>query len=233
MLDRIQATLSERLRRRFARSAKRPRKLGLEKIGTGYGGWVVPTALVRGDWVCYDGGVGEDASFALGLIERFGCTVDAFDPTPRAVAYVEGQFAGESRFRFRPVGLWSEDTTRRFWAPRDPSHVSHSILNLQHTDAYFEATCRSVPTLMRELGHDRIDLFKIDIEGAEHAVIRSMLDAGVRPTVLCTEIDRPVGPVRFWRTIRRVRKAGYRLAAVDGWNFTFVRKDAVATGSPA
>ena len=202
--------------------------LGLEKLGTTYGGWIVPTALIRGDWIVWDAGVGEDASFAQALIERFGCTIDAFDPTPRAVAYVRANLAAEPRFRLHEVGLWSEDTTLRFWAPRDPSHVSHSAVNLQRTDTWFEAAARSVPSLMAALGQDRIDLLKVDIEGAEHRVIRSALQAGVRPIVLCTEIDRPVGPLALRSTIKRVRDAGYRLVTVDDWNFTFVRRDALA-----
>jgi FkbM family methyltransferase len=221
----VEAALSQRLRRRYARRVRRRPELRLEKLGTAYGGWVIPTALVRPNWICYDGGVGEDASFALELISRFGCTVYAFDPTPRAIAFVRSQLAWEPRFKFMPVGLWSDDTTQRFWAPRDPSHVSHSIPNLQHTQDYFEAVCRSVASLMLELGHDHLDLFKVDVEGAEHDVIRALLDAGLRPGVLCTEIDRPVGPLRFWTTIRRIRAAGYSLVAVDDWNFTFVRAD--------
>jgi FkbM family methyltransferase len=221
------AALSARLRSRYARRVRRPPALGLEKLGTKYGGWVVPTALIRSDWIVWDAGVGEDASFAAELIARFGCTVDAFDPTPRAIAFVKGTLAGEPRFRFHPVGLWSEDTTLRFWAPRDPTHVSHSVVNLQGTSSYFEAPCRTVHSLLRDLHQDRIDLLKLDIEGAEHRVIRSALDRDVRPLVVCTEIDRPVGPIALWRTLRRIRSAGYRLVAVDDWNFTFVRRDAI------
>ncbi len=206
-------------------------ELRLEKIGSDYGGWIVPTALIRSDWICYSGGVGEDITFDLGLIERFGCSVFAFDPTPRAIAFVGATAADEPRFHFLPVGLWSEEAALRFYAPRDRSHVSYSVVNLQGTDEYFEAPCRSLRSLMAELGHGSIDLLKIDIEGAEHRVIRSMLSAGLRPTVLCTEIDQPVNPLRFWTTVRRVLFAGYTLVAVDGWNFTFVRSDALPAAS--
>ncbi|HYK94614.1 MAG TPA: FkbM family methyltransferase [Candidatus Dormibacteraeota bacterium] len=223
--------------RRSVQATARPSpELGLEKIGTAYGGWIVPTALVQATWRCYDGGVGEDVSFDVGLIERFGCTVFAFDPTPRAIAYARQIEQQQPSFRFMPVGLWSSDTTLRFYAPRNPAHVSHSVVNLQGTHEWFEASCRTIPSLMRELDHPSIDLLKLDIEGAEHAVIASALDAGVRPTVLCFEIDQPVGPIRFWRTIRRVRGHGYDLVAVDGWNFTFVRRGAgvgPATPGPA
>lgn len=225
--DAARALRSITYRRIAGRVVPRP-DLQLETIGSRYGGWIVPMALIRPDWVCYCGGVGEDITFDLGLIERLGCTVFAFDPTPRAVAHVASHAAAERRFHFMPVGLWSKDATLKFFAPRDPTHVSHSVLNLQETDAYFEAPCRSLPSLMAELGHRRIDLLKIDIEGAEHAVVRSMLKHGIRPTVLCLEIDQPVPPLRFGTTVARVLAAGYELVAVDHWNFTFVHRTAAA-----
>ena len=217
--------LRGRARESVRRRVRERPELGLEKIGTDYGGWIVPTRLVDETWRCYDGGVGEDVSFDLGLIERFGCSVFAFDPTPRAIAYAEPIAAGEPRFRFVPVGLWSTDTTLRFYSPRNPEHVSHSVVNLQRTDEFFEADVRSIASLMDELGHSTIDLLKLDIEGAEHVVLASTLDKGLRPRVICFEVDQPVGTVRFLRTIRTVLKAGYDLVAVDGWNFTFVGRD--------
>jgi len=232
-------SLRSRIRRRAVAIERRlvlgrrptpPAELGLEKIGSGYGGWIVPTGAIRSDWTCYCAGVGEDITFDLGLIERFGCAVFAFDPTPRAVAHVEAVAADEPRFHFLPVGLWSEDTTLRFFAPRNPAHVSHSVVNLQHTKTYFDAPCRSLPGLMDELGTERIDLLKLDIEGAEHEVVRSMLESGIRPTVVCMEIDQPVKPLAFWRTVRRVRRAGYVLVAVDSWNLTFLSRALVEAG---
>jgi FkbM family methyltransferase len=227
ILESVRSWALRRTRRSIASRVRRHPKLGLEKIGTAYGGWVVPTRLIEPGWRCYCGGVGEDASFDLGLIERFGCEVVAFDPTPRAIAFAEPIAAREPRFRFEPVGLWSADTTLRFYRPKDPAHVSHSVVNLQGTDAWFEARVRRIDSLMAELGHTSIDLLKLDIEGAEHEVLAAVLGAGIRPTVVCFEVDRPVSAIRFWRTIRRVRRHGYELVAVDDWNFTFVRRDAL------
>jgi FkbM family methyltransferase len=215
-----------RLERRLARGVVAVPTLGLERIGSDYGGWMVPTALIGAEWVCYCGGVGEDITFDLGLIERFGCRVFAFDPTPRAIAHVE-RLAPDPRFTLVPVGLWSEDTRLRFYGPADPAHVSHSVVNLQRTRESFEAPVRSIRSLMDELGHETIDLLKIDIEGAEHAVLSSLPRAGVRPTVICAEIDRPVSTLRAWLTTRRVAKAGYALVAMRGWDLTWVRREAL------
>ena len=222
-LSRARAWTLRRVRRWVIGRVRQRPELGLQKIGTAYGGWIVPTRLLGQASRCYCGGVGEDASFDLGLIEQFGCEVFAFDPTPRAIAYAEPITQREASFRFIPVGLWSSDAVLKFYQPRDPTHVSHSVVNLQGTSEWFEAPVRTIESLMSELGHTSIDLLKLDIEGAEHAVLASILDADILPTVLCFEVDQPVGPVRFWSTIRRVLGHGYDLVAVDGWNFTFVR----------
>lgn len=230
--QRLRTRALRRMQHHFAERVEAVEALGLEKIGSRYGGWVVPTRLMASDWICYCGGVGEDITFDLGLIERFGCEVFAFDPTPRSIAHVEREAAGVPRYRFKPVGLWSDDQTLRFYEPKNPNHVSHSVVNLQQTGTYFEAPCRSIASLMAELGHDRIDLLKIDIEGAEHTVIAAMLDTGIRPKVLCTEIDQPVSFTRYWRTINRILASGYRLIAADGWNYSFLREDAFPAPAP-
>jgi FkbM family methyltransferase len=224
LLDRARNWALRRARRSALGNLRDRPDLGLQKIGTAYGGWIVPTRLIESSWRCYCAGVGEDVSFDLGLIERFGCQVVALDPTPRAIAYAEPIAAREPHFRFLPVGVWSSDKVLRFYRPANPEHVSHSVVNLQQTDEWFEAPVRTIESVMREVGDRSIDLLKLDIEGAEHAVLASALAAGIRPTVVCFEVDQPVNPVRFWRTIRGVLGHGYELVAVDGWNFTFVRR---------
>ncbi len=233
LLTSARAWALKRTRRSIVSGVQKRPELGLEKIGTAYGGWIVPTALLGPAWRCYDGGVGEDVSFDLGIIERYGCEVFAFDPTPRAIAYATPIATSEPHFRFMPVGLWSKNTVLKFYAPKNPAHVSHSVVNLQGTSDWFEAPCRTITSLMHELEHDSIDLLKLDVEGAEHAVLKSVLNARVYPEVLCFEVDQPVGAIRLWRTIRRVLGHGYDLVAVDGWNFTFVRKGAHAVSAPA
>ena len=60
-----------------------------------------------------------------------------------------------------------------------------------------------------------------------------MLASGIHPGVVCMEIDQPVKPLAFWRTVRRVRRAGYALVAVDSWNLTFLRRTLVEAGPPS
>lgn len=196
----------------------------LTRLGTDYGGWIIPATMLNKSSVCWCAGVGEDASFDLALIKTFGCHVYAVDPTPRAQSYVSSLSNLSSSYHFLPVGLWTEDATVRFYQPKNPKHVSHSAVNLQGTTAYILAKCRSLASLMFEFGHSRIDLLKMDIEGAEHAVIGGLLNAAIFPAVLAVEFDQPTPWKKVRRTIQRLLDAGYELVAIDRWNYTFVHK---------
>lgn len=205
----------------------------LVRLGSRYGGWIIPASAVHSDSICYCAGVGEDISFDLALMERFSCEVHAFDPTPRAIDFVRRTATDVSGFHFHPVGIWERDEQLRFYAPSNPDHVSHSVMNLQQTDSFFEAPCRSLPSLMKQLGHARIDLLKLDIEGAEQRVLAAMLKEGLTVNVLCVEFDEAT---LEWTAERKRRIAatadalasqGYVLVAQEGRsNYTFLHRGA-------
>jgi FkbM family methyltransferase len=199
--------------------------LRFEKIGSTYGGWFVPVDLIKSDWICYLGGVGEDITFDLGLIDRFNCHVFAFDPTPRAIAHVQ-KIGSAKNFNFVKLGLWSCSKELRFYVPKDSSHVSHSVTNLQGTDDYFVAKCSSIDHIMNDFKHKKLDLLKLDIEGAEHEVISSLLKKNISPKVICIEFDQPDTMIKMLKTQIKLHFKGYKLCYVDGWNLTFVHKKA-------
>ncbi len=192
----------------------------LVRLGSEYGGWWVPRSVLRSDAVAYCAGAGEDISFDLALLQR-GLRVTVFDPTPRAIAYVRSHDPGTAGFRFEPVGWWDSEDELKFYAPRDPSHVSHSAVNLQATSDYFLAPVEPVHSAMVRLGDDHVDLIKMDIEGAEYRVIDSLLTVGPRPDVLCVEFDQPQPAGRTISAIRKLQAEGYALNRIEGWNFTF------------
>jgi FkbM family methyltransferase len=202
----------------------------LQEIGEGHGSWVVPSGLIDHDSICYCGGCGEDISFDLGLIEEFGCHVYAFDPTPRAALHVREVAGGNAKYHFYEYGLWSKEDELKFYAPKDPSHVSRSLLNLQKTDDYISVSVKRLSSVMKELGHSRIDLLKIDIEGAEYKVIESILEDGLDVRVLCVEYDEYFHPldadfrIRIRASIEGLIARGYTLVYSQGnGNYTLVR----------
>jgi FkbM family methyltransferase len=201
----------------------RPSGSGLIRLGSEYGGWWVPEDALKPGAIAYCAGAGEDITFDVALRER-GLSVTVFDPTPRAIEYVEALGVVGDGLRLVAVGWWDEKTELRFYAPRNPAHVSHSALNLQGTDSYFTAPVDTIAGIAHELGDERIDIVKMDIEGAETRVIRSMLDLGPQPSVLCVEFDQPQPFRGILTAARNLRAAGFRAAKVEGWNVTFVHR---------
>jgi FkbM family methyltransferase len=200
-------------------------------IGTKeYSGWKIPKDILKSGAVCYCAGVGEDASFDLELATKFHCTVLSFDPTPRAIAYIEKLRTLPKTMQFFPFGIWDKDERIRFYEPGNPNHVSHSALNLHGTTKYFEADCHSISTLMKDFGHESIALLKLDIEGAEYRVIDSLIQHDIFPSVICVEYDEAYKPLdkdwafRIKASLEKLISAGYRIIEVDRkCNYTLAR----------
>jgi FkbM family methyltransferase len=196
------------------------------RLGSAYGGWEILADGLHESAVVYSFGVGEDISFDLELIRRYRVTVQAFDPTARSIEWVRAQQV-PSQFVMHEKGVGPFDGQAAFRAPSNPEHVSHSMVDAaQHGDAVYWPV-RRIATIMTELGHRRIDLLKMDVEGAEYAVVDDLLAGETRPSQLLVEFHhrlRGVGVHQTTRAIKRLRAAGYRLFAISetGDEYSFV-----------
>lgn len=184
-----------------------------EHLGSDYGGWTVPTDLIDSSWVCLCAGAGIDVTFDLALAERFGATVITIDPTDEAREHVARADA-EGRLRFVHAALWSGDGELELFVAADPAHRTLSSDDLQRTGRSLTVPARGLATF------GRIDLLKLDIEGAEYEVLPH-LPSDVR--VLCVEMHPTRGIRAATRAFRRLRGAGFALVARRGADFTFVR----------
>ena len=216
------------------------------RLGSGYGGWWVPVQGISPTSVCYSVGAGEDISFDIELAKTFGVQVNIVDPTPRAKLHFESFLAkmqmrnnrsllteGQSseplastqiaaQLRFIGFGVWDQDTIQRFYFPRDPSHVSCSITNIQNTESYFEAQCYTLKSLMSLRGDLTLNLLKLDVEGAEHNILKRMLLDQIHPDVLLVEFDDG-HPRNILATAKRLRAAGYRRVRIENRNCLLIR----------
>jgi FkbM family methyltransferase len=218
----------------------------LEKLGTSYGGWLIPVNLLTSGSICYMAGAGEDISFDVELAKRFQCDVYIFDPTPRSKAHFDTVILaadmGKQTFthaniqyyleesivthlKFKEIGIWKNHDILKFYEPRDSTHVSHSITNLQKTDGYFEAPVERLSDIMRSLGHDHIDMLKLDIEGAEFPVIDSIIEDKIEIRILCIEfhLEKEKDFSQVQSTINRLVQNGYAIIAKEALDFTFIK----------
>jgi FkbM family methyltransferase len=195
-------------------------------LGETWGAWKIPADLVNSSSVCYSVGVGQNTSFDEALIDRFGCDVYAFDPTPGALAHAPAVQVRQPKFHFHDVGVWDEDTTLKFFLPSIEGWDAYSAVNISKTDRFIECKVERISTLMRRLGHDHIDLLKIDVEGAEYRVLANLIAERILPTVLAVEFDQPMPVHQTLEAVRKLIESGYDLVLIDLWNYTFVRSDA-------
>jgi FkbM family methyltransferase len=157
---------------------RRERAVPVDFHGSDYGGWAIRRGSVNEDSVVYSFGVGEDASFDLSLIGATGSRVHAFDPTPKSIAWVK-EHVPEARFEFHPWALADHDGSLTLWQPRNADHVSASLVQGDGSSGEsFEAPCYRLSSIMKKLGHERIDVLKMDIEGAEYGVLDDLAKSG-------------------------------------------------------
>ena len=185
-------------------------------------GWHFDPSSLGKHSVVYSCGVGDEVDFDLALINGYGARVDAFDPTPSSLTMVEERELPR-QFRFHPWAVAGADGSLTLYrrVKRDGS-ASSVMYTMSPDDAVDEdgivTPAYTLQTIMQKLGHSNIDLLKLDIEGAEYAVLESLLDSELRPVQLLVEFHHRfegIGLERTARLIGRLHAAGYRIFAIS------------------
>lgn len=209
------------------------------------------------DAVIYMFGVGLDVSLDCifgGIIQN---SVYLFDPTPKSGVHVKlvkdvlnnvvspeynNEYGGGQKnywdyiiksgckadyLKYYDYGLYVEDTIIKFYSPENPNHVSHSISSIGRSAKFIEVPVKRLDTIMKELGHKRIDLLKIDIENVEGLVLNQMLDMKIYPRILCVDFDsmRTNNLELINRgnaVMKRLQDCGYIILKNDAYDVTFV-----------
>jgi len=217
----------------------------LIRLGTEYGGWTIADTPELKHGVAVLCGAGEDVSFDLALQKRYGCAVLTVDPTPRAIEHYRklavafaqnGSFPinnGNDNYEFDgvdlkkityiPTAIWHCNASLKFWVPLNDDHVSHSLTNLQGTQRYIEVRADTLSAILAANGFQPTDLtlLKIDIEGAEAAVIDWICDNAIFPQQILVEFDDVHFPnaasnKKIKEAVERLLECGYRMVYYDG-----------------
>ena len=205
----------------------------LEKIylGSSYGGKLVCKNRIPVKPFVISGGVGEDVSFDIEMIDLFGAEVVLVDPTKKSRKHfnkIETHFGDKKKLNynlsgnqpiesyelknvseknlfFHNVGIWENCNDIILYPPANRDHSSYSINDLQST--FDRAEHIVVPTLdilslMKLYGRNHVDVLKLDIEGAEYEVLRDCFAKGIFPSQILVEIDE-----MYYPAISNYRKA--------------------------
>ncbi|MDQ4076221.1 MAG: FkbM family methyltransferase [Chloroflexota bacterium] len=199
-----------------------------EYHGTKYGGWCVcPTDLTK-ESIVYSFGLGNDISFDLSLIKSYGVTVYGFDPTPQSIAWIKQQETPE-QFRLQEYGVSDVDGIVKFFPPANPTHISHTVLPQNRGESSpVELEVRRLPTILKELGHLTIDILKMDIEGAEYAVIDDIVTSRLEVKQILVEFHhrfREIHPKQTQRALESLNDIGFQVFNVShsGEEYSLIR----------
>lgn len=207
------------------------RGLDIERLGTDAGWWIVPSLLNRGSAVL-SGGAGNDISFELALVARSGCRIALFDPSPTGAATLGRVGAEAARgITYFAAGLAEQSQRVTFAAPRDAAEGSFTVATVSAVATQVEFECLSAADAAARAGFSQVDLLKIDIEGFEYGFLDSWLATPLRPAQIAVEFHHFLPGIpwrRTWRTIRLLRRAGYRIAHKEQCDYLFVHRDALA-----
>lgn len=187
--------------------------------GNQYGGFYADPTLIPTDGIVYSFGIGEDISFDRAVIEKHNCRVYGFDPTPKSITWVKNNKTPDNFF-FYPFGIGETTEKAVFRLPKNDDHVSGSVYEHQLVDANnsVEVQLKSFADIVADLGHDRIDILKMDIEGSEYAVIDGILTAGIPIKQILVETHERFfadGKTKGTKFFALLHRHGYRVFAIS------------------
>lgn len=189
----------------------------------GYG-FTICTELLENkeEIIVYSFGVGEDLSFSENLAKRYeACKIFAFDPTPKAIKYVENYDKSVfPYFEFYPIGLSDKNGYTTFFLPKNKDYVSGSEYlgpTVDENDT-IEVEMNTLDKLMDKLNHSDIDVLKIDIEGSEFSAVPDFLNKEINIEQICVEVHNRFyedGEERLQNMLKSLSNHGYKLAHVS------------------
>ena len=200
-------------------------------FGNRYADWTFCPHNLNEHSVVYSFGVGEDISFDLELIKHYNLHIHAFDPSPRSIEWVQKQNLREE-FHFHPFGLAGQDGSITFSEPAEPGiHSLRMTDSAQGGDAELKTHLLSVhrlQTILKKLGHEMIDILKMDIEGAEYEVVEDIIHSSIPISQILIEFHHRFDSLGIGMTrqaISRLNGAGYKIfnVSASGEEISFIK----------
>jgi hypothetical protein len=112
----------------------------------------------------------------------------------------------------------------KFYKQIEKKYVSQSLINNMYSDKYDVVLVDNIKNIMEENNHKKIDMLKLDIEGAEIEVLNKMLSDKIYPRYLLIEFDLLLknkdenGDTQ--KIINKLINIGYKILANDNLNIT-------------
>ena len=177
------------------------RGLDIRRLGSFYGGWYICHSKLYQKSRILSLGAGEDISFDAEIANEYGCIVDIFDPTPKAVQHfkkVKQRFGknaltnysktgtqevcaynlknvNENQITFTEKAVWIQSGSVQFFVPLNEENVSHTITAYNSRGNHTRKSIQVTSIDILNIKIEKYDVLKLDIEGAEIPVLKRLI----------------------------------------------------------
>lgn len=173
--------------------------------------------LQPGDRVMDVGGF--DGEWAQALYDKYEVMLDIYEPMPAALKTLRERFSGTEGVRIHPVALADRDGKETLSLLGPGSSMIRA--DERPVDKVITIDLQDVASAFAALDCDQIDLFKINIEGAEYQVLDRMLALGLhkRCRVIMIQYHEFVPKAH---SLRKSINASLAQSHKQVWNYDFV-----------
>jgi len=185
--------------------------------------YYIKSDLLNEKSVIYSFGIGENLSFEKKLADLYNLKVYCFDPTSLAIKFMSNEIYDKNKIFFKPFGIWNKDGKVKFFIQdeQNASNSGGSITNLFKNFKYDLLDCFKLSTLMKLNNHSKVDILKLDIEGAAPEVMENIIDEKIQIKQIVVEFeyseDDNIDDDEFYawserlkKIIIQMRKNGYK-----------------------
>ena len=148
-------------------------------------------------YIIYSAGIGDLINFEMELLEFFqreGIKAELFaiDPTPASLDFLARQDL-PGNFHVVPYALSDRDGDVFFALPQAEGWVSGASVDVKNDSRNLDFNNRikvqgkTIKSIMEKFGHNKIDLLKMDIEGAEFDVLENAIKNAVQIKEICLD----------------------------------------------
>lgn len=208
------------------------RKSDFKVYGRNHGKYFLPKLknCKNSKWII-SAGVGDDISFDTEML-NLGYNIIFIDPTPLAIEYFKNNFDFKfykKKFIFYEKGLWKIKTNLKFFYS-DKNIISNTISNYNESNRSIDIETITIEDIMIKNKIESFFLIKLDIEGAELAIVDYLSQKKIRPNYLLIEFDflkqqnlfRVI--INLFNLLKKLKKLNFKIIYIDNLNFTFKRE---------
>lgn len=129
---------------------------------------------------------GYEGEWAGNLYARYNCNIHVFEPVSIYADIIKKRFSKNNKIKVYAIGLAEADSEATITIDKFSSRLTENGNSSRATE---KIQLRSFNEFIREKGIEKIDILKINIEGAEFPLLEKLAQTGTLPKIKCLLIQ--------------------------------------------